>query len=307
MKLNEALTLMAAQLKADPQKLMAFAAEDMLGGYDINEANRKFPMGSLWEPEGKILYALVRLLQPETVVEIGGWAGCSAAHLAAAVRANGHGHITSVDNGSEGMAHGHLLPDEFKSFVTLVNANGEDWLAAQPDHSIGLLFEDASHGTALVALLAKLALHKLEPGGVMVNHDAAHDFAFVGGGQRVNSPVGREVRDGLAQANVYFKPYLVEPSDCGVAITVIPGVRNLDKQSMKADARPVVEVKPQFGTDNDLISEAPRQIGNAHIESMSEPPPVKGKVIHESDGSGVTEFEIGEKPKRVRPSRAKAK
>lgn len=273
MKLNEVLTMMAAQVRADAQALIGFAAEDTLGGYDIDERNRKFPIGSLWEPEGKILYALVRWLKPDKVVEVGGWAGCSAAHMALAVKANGRGKVFSVDNwigdsqGTVGAGHGDLIPVELRQYVELVKADGRDWLDAQDDNSIGLVFEDADHSTELTAYLSRAALQKLEAGGVLVNHDAAHDFAIVGGGQRIGSTVGLEVRAGLEKAGLYFRPYLAEPSDCGVAITVKPGVRNVDVHSVKADERPVNEPLPQLGPDKDLITEVPRQVGNANIES----------------------------------------
>lgn len=249
MNIEQGLTLLAAQIKADAQELIAYAAEDTIGGYDANEANRKFPMGSLWEPEGKVLYALVRWLKPDVVAEIGGWMGCSASHLALAVKANGKGKVFSVDNGSGGQS-GQLLLPELRQYVTQVKADGRDWLAAQEDHSIGLLFEDADHSTELTEAIAKLAVLKLEAGGVMVNHDAAHDSAILGNGQRIPSAVGRAIRDGLANAGVYFKPYLIEPSDCGVAVTVMPGVRQAafaGIQGIEEGVVPVIDGNSQTG------------------------------------------------------------
>lgn len=256
--LEQELERIAAQIHADPNELIGYANEDTIGGFHIDEAQRKWPMGSLYGVEGQMLYALIRWLKPDSVVQIGGWAGCSAAHLASAVKANGKGHVTSVDNGGDGNTeHGNLLPKELAEYVTLIWANGEDWLAQQPDGSIGLMFEDASHATELVAKLSALALDKVQPGGLLVNHDAAHDFAIVGGGQRVTSPVGLAVRDGLAIANAYFRVYRAEPSDCGIALTVIPGA--------KKDTLPTLSVKEAVKF---------QQIGNANIESVSEPPPV---------------------------------
>lgn len=259
-ELNEVLQLIASQTKADAQQLIDFASEDTIGGFHIDESQRKWPVGSLYEVEGKILYALIRYFKPESVVQIGGWAGCSAAHLALAVKANGVGHVTSVDNGGDGNnEHGNLLPAELQKYVTLIWANGEDWLAAQPDHSIGLLFEDASHATELVEKLARLAFTKIVPGGLMVNHDAAHDFAIVGGGQRIYSPVGVAIRDGLTRAGVYYRVYRAEPSDCGIALTVMPGAK-VAKSSIASDHLAALS-----------------QAGIAPVESMSEPPPVEEK------------------------------
>lgn len=342
MNLNDVLTLIAAQIKADPQALIAFAAEDTLGGYDINEDRRKFPMGSLWEPEGKILYALVRWLKPEVIAEIGGWAGASASHLALAVQANGVGHVTSVDSGIGGQEHGHLLTPELRKSVTLVNREGVDWLLNQPPASIGFLFEDADHSTALVRSLTEAALPRMEPGGIIANHDAAHDFAYIGGGVKINSEVGRAVRDGLALANVYFKPYLADPSDCGLAITLIPGIRNLDVHSTKPLT--VETTKPMSLDDltvalQNLTPEQVQQIlenvkplrlpqpvkaddspliGNANIESQSEPPPFSKQMPSPNEKGFKTEPTIThnpqlvealkkpvEKPKSKRSSKAK--
>ena len=270
MNLTEAVNLIAAQLHCDAKELLAYTAEDNIGGYHWNGALATFPAGSIWAVEGVILYALTRYLKPAKVVEIGSWGGCSAAHLALAVKANGVGHVYSVDNGSETTFEpGNLLPTELKPYVTLVRANGEDFLAEQEDGSIGLMFEDANHTSGLVALLVSLGLKKCAPGSVIVNHDAGRQFAYDGNGRQVDhanaSALGRRVRDGLAEAPAYFRPYLVEPSDCGFAITVVPGQRRTTKWAGGNDG---------FGSN--VITQSPvaqdhiaalSQVGNANIES----------------------------------------
>jgi len=282
MDLQQACNLIAAQVHTDAAQLYQYAMSDTLGGYHIDESQRRWPMGSLWGVEGQILYALVRALKPQRVVQIGGWGGCSAMHLALACKDNGSGQVVSVDNGSEGAAHGSLITDDLKPFIELVNADGATWLAAQPDASVDLLFEDASHATELVRAIAGLALTKVQPGGVMVNHDAAHDFAYVGGGQRVPSPVGWQIREGLAQAHVYFRPYLIEPSDCGLSVTVIPGERKI----------------------------TPEYIGNANIESVS-PPPIEPTIDTDAavarlvNDPEVQQAITRETPKRAPKQRAK--
>lgn len=220
MDLNLALTSIATQIGCNATQLIKYAQEDTLGGYHIDISQRTFPQGSLWGVEGQILYAIARILKPKIIAEIGGFSGASATHLALAVSANKIGHIYSIDNGVGGADHGALLPPDLRPHITLITANGEDWLLTQNDHSIGLIFEDATHGTELVALLTKIALQKLKRGGILANHDAAHDFAYVGGGVKVNSTVGAEVRAGLDIAGANYKVYLAEPSDCGLAITV---------------------------------------------------------------------------------------
>lgn len=220
--LNDILLLIAAQIKVDGNDLIKYAIEDELGGYHIDEDKRLFPMGSLWGSEGKILYAITRAIKPELIVQVGGWVGCSAAHFALACKANGKGRVVSIDNGQDGQIHGSHIPRLLNEYVELITANGEDWLAEQADDSIDLVFEDAGHSRESVAAISKVALQKLLPGGLLINHDAAHDFAFVGGGARIFSPVGKQVRDGLEDAGARFKPYRTDDSDCGLSISIKP-------------------------------------------------------------------------------------
>lgn len=274
--LHETLTLIAAQIKADAKELIAYAEEDQLGGYHWDAKLATFKQGSCFGVEGQTLYALVRHLKPEKVVEIGGWAGCSGSHLAAAVIKNGKGHVYSIDNEVGGQQHGADMPAAYREVSTLVRANGQDWLAAQPPNSIGFVFEDADHSTALTALLSHLALEALEPGGILANHDAGHDFAYDGLGRiSQTSTVGREVRDGLAQANAYFSVYRAEPSDCGLAITLKPGKKpstNYSEQMVLA--RHGITDEPDAELDP-IVEVNGVPVSNAHIESESTPPPAK--------------------------------
>jgi predicted O-methyltransferase YrrM len=318
MELNEVLTHIAAQIHADPNELIAYAQEDDLGGFHVDPDQSRFPMGSLWGVEGQILYALTRHLKPETIVEIGGWAGASASHFALAVIANGYGKIISVDNHVGGMDHGHLLTDEFRKYVTLINANGQDWLRQQPNGSIGLLFEDADHSTPLVAELSSLGLQKLAPGGILANHDAAHDFYHDGNSvmalrndvnfrPATGSDVGRAVRDGLAQANAHFTPYLAAPSDCGLAITVNPGEWVAPRSSKsEAHSKIVKEPKPanQALTPEDF-ARALQMVGNANIESVSEPPTTPEPKKEGIKSQHIDMREMAELPPGLRASQNK--
>lgn len=224
MKLQEVLQLIAAQVHADPLELQGYAAEDSLGGHHVNPAYAEFPMGSIWQAEGKMLYALARWLKPDLIIEVGGLAGCGSSHLAAACKANGAGRVVSLDNGTLAGVHGSHIPNDLRPYVELIRANGEDWLMTQPEQSIGMIFEDATHETPLVALVSQIALRKLKPGGLLVNHDAAHDTFFDSNGEHYDSnQTGMKVRNGLAQAGALFNVYKAEPSDCGIALTVAPG------------------------------------------------------------------------------------
>jgi predicted O-methyltransferase YrrM len=56
---------------------------------------------------GRLLYALVRATQPETVVEFGMSFGTSALHLAAAVRDNGRGRVVTTELSAAKVAAAH--------------------------------------------------------------------------------------------------------------------------------------------------------------------------------------------------------
>lgn len=218
MQLNDTLQLLALQLELNPDDLIRYAAEDVLGGYHIDETKRSWKMGSLWEVEGKTLYALIRALKPQTVVELGSWEGCSTTHIATALSINGSGRVTAVDLDA---GAGGSFPPNLAKLRTVVTGDAIAWLAGQPDASIDFLFEDTSHSADMCAAIASLCQTKMAPGGVLVMHDAGHDFAFVGGGQIVNSPVGAEVRSGIERAlGSRYRVYLAEPSDCGLAVMV---------------------------------------------------------------------------------------
>ena len=227
--LNQVLTFISLQLGCDPAELIAYAGEDNLGGYHFDPVEARFPIGSLYGVEGQILYALIRHLKPEKVVEIGGWAGASASHMALAVMRNEKGRVISVDLGDEnvnaatGNKHGSLINPTLRSYVELVKEDGRVWLNNQAPSSLDMIFEDADHSPDLVMELSRLALSRLKPGGYLVNHDAGHVEAIYPNGNRTPSPVGQNVQDGLARAGAAFKAYLASPSDCGLAITVNSG------------------------------------------------------------------------------------
>lgn len=211
MNLHDTLRAIAADWHFDADALIAYAAEDTWGGYDGGHGT--MPNGSLWTVEGKTLYALVRATRPQAVVEIGTLRGASANHIAEALRANGEGHLLTIDISGGG----DLIADDLRPYITQLTADGLGWLMGQADASIDLLYEDSSHGTDMCAAVGMLAKRKLAPDGWFVTHDAAHDFAILSSG-RISSPVGAEIRAGLSRAGIDYRVYLSEPSDCGLAI-----------------------------------------------------------------------------------------
>jgi predicted O-methyltransferase YrrM len=304
--LNQVLTFISLQLDCDPAELIAYAGEDQLGGYHFDPTQARFPIGSLFGVEGQILYALVRHLKPDMVVEIGGWAGASASHLALAVMRNEKGKVISVDLGDEnvnaatGQAHGSLIAPNLKPYVQLVKEDGRVWLNNQKPGSIDIIFEDADHSPDLVMELSRLALTRLKTGGYLVNHDAGHVEAIYPNGNRTPSPVGQNVQDGLARAGAAFKAYLASPSDCGLALTVkdnlgvapvyspeaqpaTPGFNFPQQDPYAAQFENLVpKSAEEFLKKRDFVTgktvqnqwDIKEYQGNSNIESASSPPPV---------------------------------
>ena len=198
MNLADALTDIEA--RCDLTDLHVYAAEDTYGGFDGGAGTS--PGGSLWTVEGQVLYALVRALGG-SVCELGTLHGASAAHLAAAVRANRYGMAYCIDIW-EGA--GSLIPADLRPYCRQQFMRGQDWLAKQKNASLALIFEDADHDETMGETVRRLAQTKLIPGGLLVSHDAAHASA------------GAHVCEGLRRAGLDFTVYLIEPSDCGLAL-----------------------------------------------------------------------------------------
>lgn len=251
MNLDETLQLLALQIPVDPDKLSAFAAEDSIGGWDLD--NGGWPVGSLWSVEGKVLYALTRLLQPELVVEIGTHRGCSTTHFATALSINDKGEIVSLDTAG---GVGDLIPAQLFEHASLITDNGVNWLREQPDESIDIIYEDADHSAETSRDVAALAMQKLKPGGLLIVHDAAHDYAWLGDKTQVGSDVGETIRRGLTAAlgeNAY-RVYRTDPSDCGFALWRKHEMLALDIHSTPAE-KPKNDFVAADGTRMEVIDD----------------------------------------------------
>jgi predicted O-methyltransferase YrrM len=82
MNLQQAFKAIGKAFDLDAEKLQAFAEQDKYTGWD--EGKGEFPVGSLWTVEGQVLYALIRMLKPKNIMELGVNYGASTCHIAAA-------------------------------------------------------------------------------------------------------------------------------------------------------------------------------------------------------------------------------
>lgn len=186
----------------DVDDFLGYANEDRVGGYP-----EKWPMGSIWEVEGKVLYALVRLLRPKVALEFGTGSCCSTAHICRAMNKNGVGQLISVDKQrvlTALTADGHqsVKRRRYKRVKYVV----EDALVFLQswDSAVDFALEDTIHSREVTREILKSVLPHLSVGGVLVAHDTEHFL------------VGADVSAGFQDALGDFGSVLIEPSDCGL-------------------------------------------------------------------------------------------
>lgn len=93
MQLNDALRQIATAGNLNPDELIAYAAEDNVGGRDTGAWDSM----STFADEGRVIYALVRALKPRHVLEVGVASGGTSTHILSALEANGDGDLYSID------------------------------------------------------------------------------------------------------------------------------------------------------------------------------------------------------------------
>ena len=249
MNLFETLTQIADQLGLHAQDLISYANEDTIGGFHSDPVKRQWPMGSLWEVEGKTLYALVRALKPRRLLEFGTMHGCSAVHMARAMQRNDNGaQLLCVDFNMDLAAH---LLTTFPDSVTLLQMPFEEFVKEPNDTDYQFVYEDSIHSAEQVAMLWQYGVEHVT-NGVLVSHDAMHYI------------VGEDVRRGI-QAVVGDKAryYLSDPSDCGLGIY---------RKITAVETRPVVVVEEQAPP---WLDEEP-----AHVPDPPKPAPRKRRKAH---------------------------
>jgi hypothetical protein len=159
MNLHDALRQIARDGDLNADELIAFAAEDTVGGRDTGDWDGM----STFEAEGQILYALIRAMRPERVVEIGVDSGGTSTHILAALDANDMGQLYSVDIKAE---VGSKVPDSLRSRWTLVQGDG--LTVDLPDHA-DFCFEDGDHSYQFTHDML-VRLKALKP-RVIMSHD----------------------------------------------------------------------------------------------------------------------------------------
>lgn len=117
------------------ESLVRYAAEDTVGG-----RGGHWSAMSVYEDEGRLLYALVRLLRPEVVVEVGVHEGGTSTHILTAMDRNQRGVLYSYDIDT---GVGSKVPEHLRYRWRLTE--GQDALTADLPERADLCFEDGPH------------------------------------------------------------------------------------------------------------------------------------------------------------------
>lgn len=263
-------------------ELVNYVDEDQLGGYHWRSELSKWSVGSLFESEGQMLYALIRYLKPQTIIEIGSFHGCSTAHMALAVKANGVGKVIAVDDVRNGAFHDQF-PEELKAYVETVVSEGGAFMEKLEPGGVDFVFEDSSHSEEDTYRISKAALRALKPGGLLINHDAMHDMAIDGLGNRSTVYEGQQIRAGLTRAGADFKTYIApliaRDSDCGIAVTRKPKVITVDVPVSVASIESDQYLKP-IETSGHVWGRGEKGGLIERGFAVSEPEPLAAEVDH---------------------------
>jgi predicted O-methyltransferase YrrM len=134
---------------------------------------------------GPILYALVRAMKPEKVVETGVASGSSSRYMLEAMRRNGRGHLYSIDlpDGTgiaEGKEVGWLVPETLRDLWTLRLGDARQELPALLNEigDIDLFFHDSLHTTDHMLFEYGCAYPRLKPRGILGSDDVYFNEAW---------------------------------------------------------------------------------------------------------------------------------
>jgi predicted O-methyltransferase YrrM len=180
-----------AMLGIDAPTFARFSAElPEPGGSVARTASPRRAYPDTWQLErahASLLYAIVRTVRPRSVVETGVADGLSSWALLSALKANGTGHLTSVD-----IAHdvGALVPADLRSGWELIVLR--DRGRAPPLSEIlgsrapvDLFLHDSLHTYGHQLREYSLAWTALGPNGFLLSDDVDASFAFLDMARRV--------------------------------------------------------------------------------------------------------------------------
>ncbi|MCI4334502.1 MAG: class I SAM-dependent methyltransferase [Thermoplasmata archaeon] len=140
------------------------------------------------EPSGpwlemlRLIYTVVRVRRPERVIETGvGPVGSSSAFILEAMRANGRGHLWSLDAGRYtalyGIEPGLGIPEELRSRHSLIIGESRKCLPQLLERCgpVEMFLHDSDHSHSNMRFEFDSVWPRLPPGGILLCDDANND------------------------------------------------------------------------------------------------------------------------------------
>lgn len=129
----------------------------------IEAENEAEPLWIIGPEVGRFIHGLFRVIQPETVVEVGTSVGYSALWMASALRENGKGHVWTIESHKErfGRAQVNIREANMTDFITQLKGHAPEIFyedTALPEH-FDVIFLDATkkqHGDFYEAVLPRM-------------------------------------------------------------------------------------------------------------------------------------------------------
>lgn len=137
-------------------------------------------LGEKW-----LLYWLIREIKPLTVVETGTHKGLATLYMAAALKENGFGHITTYDPFEWGQRGNFAKFPSLNPYITYKQNPGTDMNERQIDFA----FIDGFHGYMDVIQEIDVLIPRLSEQAVVVFHDCWYEEEGVNNGTGVNEAI----------------------------------------------------------------------------------------------------------------------
>lgn len=142
--------------------------------------------GSISLDEGAVLYVLVRLLEPENVVETGPGMGMSSTFILAGLEANNKGHLYSIDLPKPKVAirqgpdssPGCLIPEQLRNRWTLLLGKSQERLLPllKELNEIDLFFHDSLHYFHHQKFEYETVWPWIKRDGLLLTHDVSKPY-----------------------------------------------------------------------------------------------------------------------------------
>lgn len=196
--LNQAIATWAHEFGLPAVDMLAYARQDETGGFP-----EKWPGGSIWDGEGRLLYALVRATGARKVLEFGTGHGCATSHLARALKDNGEGVVVTLDTPDSIDIASYAIAADLEPLVVRILEDGLAWARRNDSIDFDVIFEDGPHTVEFTREAAALCLPRLKRGGCYIVHD-------------VYGPHEDNVWPALTSVLPDAKRLKVDPSYCGL-------------------------------------------------------------------------------------------